>query len=58
MEIIMPCPFCGDSDCGLAPISDRDGNVIEYAGECPTCAGYGPPAPTKEQAIKLWNNRK
>lgn len=52
-ELPAPCPFCGSR---TTP-PDLDGEAPSWVIVCPDCGCTGPTAPTKDDAVTLWNTR-
>jgi hypothetical protein len=54
----MKCPFCFQDDNAVHSL-DVVGALTRphYHVFCYVCACYGPTAPTKERAVKLWEDR-
>ena len=52
LDLLIPCPFCGENlYASIYPVGKLY-NVI-----CDICGGTGGPAETKAQAIGKWNAR-
>lgn len=49
---LLSCPFCGS---GETYVQSNERHTV-FNGQC-DCDGCGPIAPTKEQAVVLWNTR-
>ena len=55
--VLLPCPFCGESEGKLTPYDDEYGDMSGYHVVCAFCDAWGPLG-DREYAVKYWNTRK
>jgi len=55
VQIIKPCPFCGETDVAVSKDMSEDGSVYARHVECPNCEARGPIRNTADDAIEVWN---